>query len=652
MRNLLSQGLIMQYSILWFIIFQCCVVFPLSIRFDPMKLISDGINYNEMSYIMLALLNNKHYAALLGFLKHPFYDFGEYYYEACESLSISMVMDVVESELAYEDQCVILSEKCIYRASGLLKKLRASNINFLPVNPMCHDEFTPLQVSPEVYKNFYASAVKSSSDPKQKPVNFYNWLHLKNFNPSWYFNLQTIVNPICSTLNGIMFQEASELQKFWIMSILKEKLWRIELDSVSFEAINVLKLMISLDSIHQTLQNDDEMSPLLDQCKGYLSSLIKYCEKQNDTGTDRFTINVIRTICNWSESTMASLIDLIEQSGVLFHSDLLVGVFTLDISSDRADQIRLLKIIAAQNPHIKTIQVLAGIKHLSMFWSQFAEIFGEELILQLPEFESRRSLSEKFKALRSKLLPFPRLQRLEFIPGLIDFQREPKELFRDACVDFYENLCGYSNSLTSVVVQSGQRNGKIKNVIFLDFISKFFESFLKLPEFYIITNDNSKDSVIELIPSPLLSSECVHVIIVFIVHYSLAGRIAPFKINRKYLQACLKLDEVEINSVFLNNIKHIRLEFLLISQVVAFKSHYTSSNYFLFIIEKYNEIVEYRDENSKSESLQVLSSKEYHWLNSSFLESSKHISFALRRKFPNTFNFDEIYYLLFERINL
>lgn len=215
--------------------------------------------------------------------------------------------------------------------------------------------------------------------------------------------------------------------------------------------------------------------------------------------------------------------------------------------------------------------------------------------------------------------------------------------------DFGEILNDYSDNLSSFKVGSFNRYGNFQSLEFKTFLRKVLEYFLKVPELY---NKESGGIVF----SPILPKFYISILMNFLIHSAFLGEPAPFKLDKKYFLASLKLKESELSTVFKDNSYSFNVNYHKISMALGTKYWHNfssscslNSQHMFSIFKNYESIQKVRfrkDQNIAS----LISDEAADWLKRSFHDNSVAIRTSIYRRFKMShFTSLEVYYILFEK---
>ena len=632
-----------------------------TVKINPLTMISSGMTYSNIFEIMRGLLVTQQYKALLEMLKYPSYDLSVPYQSACEYLNTDMVKDILNN-FEIDDQVILLSENCVCKSFHFWTKIKTEEIALLPVSPMANRKFSPIIVEPLKFLEILKHALSIYSNPKTRPIDFYSWLRNSRIKAANYFSsIPTISLLIPNFMNGIMFFVAEFAHQSWLLNLFDSRINDLInfKSSVKFDHfwIELLKIFIVLKSIYNAILVYKYSSPIdpLPRIIKSIKTITSFCE-------DYFTLNkidelaskVIKIITNMNvrsknPTTLAEVIKIFLGSKEEIHPDWIVGLLMCKLPSKPEDLYHILLYVSEKNPHYHTLEIISNLMVQDLNFNTFKDcksLFKKELLLENPEMTVLRPLSRKFRDLRTKMLPFPRIIRHELIAGLLDAPREPQELFRDIVNDFHEKYSVYLKDMTSVMTTSFTRTGSVKLVNTMTFISKALKAFLNVPEFYTITSI-SKDNRVIIVPNPFLPAKYIKILTALIVHASLLGRRVPFKFDKEYFMQSLKADSDKLSDIYNSNSSELEFMFVKISHVLNSVSWYENSNYMNLILEVYHDI------NLLSDFLvRIIDTPKpaIDWLHQNFIEGASAVRTAVRNVFCfYHFNSTEIYYILFDK---
>lgn len=631
-----------------------CHVKTLSVELNPIKMISSGMTQGTVIKIMKELLLTENYEALLQILKYPTYNFSEpYETSVCLILTVEIVKNIINT-VNLDDQIILLSDQCICKAYNLWWEITVEEVTQLPVNPMSASEFSPLLVAPVIFEAVIKEALKNYSNDKMKPIDFYSWLNYPRVNAQNYFHsFPSMAKMIPSFMNGYMFHGACVKHQIWLLNIIQKRIN----DLINFAVIGpldnsywieIFKVFIVLNSIYATVDFNLYPEERYLSIPTYIKLIVRYCEEFSPSITNEFGLRVSNIISNFKTITLSEVVQVLFDSGEDFHPDWFIGLLMCKLTSTSEDYRNILFYISRRNPHYRTIETISTlmvtVENTNIF-NECKTFFKEETLLQNPDVIIWRPLQWRFRDLRSKLLPFPMFYRHELIAGLLDAPREPQELLRDIVNDFYEKYQTYTNQMTSIVVTSFTKSGKIRVVDSLTMLYKALDAFLQLPEYYTVTSKGS-DGRVELIFNPLLPTKYIQIIMNLIIHLALLGGPVPFKIHEEYFKQCLK----GLNDNLLDIYEDYSSDFLFmyskISQATDSNDWYSLPNYMSYILENYNEISMLSDDLVR---ISPVPERVSDWLRKSFMENASMLRVAVRTAFSIfRFTISEIYYILFK----
>jgi hypothetical protein len=641
--------------ILLFLIF-CNVILTLSVKFNPIKMISSGTKHRTIVSIMKELLLTTNYEALLQILKYPTYDFSEIYQTSvCLFLTVEIVKNIINN-FNFDDQIILLSDQCISKAFNLWKDINVEEVALLPVNPMSNCDFSPTSVGPALFEAVMKEALENYSNEKlKKPIDFYSWLSDSKYSARNLFDnhIPSMAIMVPSFMNGYMFHGAYEQHQFWILSLFKK---RID-DLINFEKIvtvdnyywiEVLKVFIALKSIRNTVDHIFYPGDHVESIRCYTNLLIRLCKDFLVIKVDnKFGIRVLNIINNFSlTTTLSEVIQVLFDSGQDFHPDWFINLLMCQLSSETSeDYLNILFYISKRNPHYQTIEIISVLMTEDVF-KESKSFFNQDLLLQNPSSYILRPLKRRFIDLRLKFLPFPMFCTNVMISGLLDAPREFQKLLRDIVNNFYEKYDFYTIQMTSIVLTSFTKSGKVRVVDSLAMLYKALNTFLQLPEYYTITSKAcSDDGRVELIFNPFLPTKYIQILMNLIIHLALLGGRSPFKIDQEYFKECLKGPSDNLLGKYEDCSSHFEFMFLKISQASKSNNWYALPNHMYHIVENYNEIAMLSDDLVK---LTPIPKKGAEWLCKGYMDNSSTLRMAVINVFPLChFSSLEIYYILF-----
>lgn len=615
------------------IIVQLLILLPLLtecllVTLNPMKMLSSGIQITNINRILKGLIETKQYPAVLGFLKHPAYDFDPIYRSLCRGFTLETFTDIIENVSSFDDQVLLLSDRCLSRASILWNEIEPEHILLLPVSPLADSEFGPLQVKPADFKRILQHALITYSDPRRRPINFGNWMRDSTVRPFNYFSgTAEVASEIISFMNPIILSAAdSAYQQHWIISVLERHMCDL-MDIFSYSDpqsfwTSLLKLFVVIKSIDAYTHSEAISPETVTKMKKFTQRIIDFVKTELVRGQlVGYGSKAGEMICqlNSKAAPLLSVFDLLASVREDLHPDWLVALLTLNLPASTSDYYKIILYIAARNPHYETLEILEHLFALDLDpliqGRQFYQIFGAEKMSENPGKWLFKPLQWRFRSLRTEVLPFPRgRSRVEVFSEIINQEIWPRDMFHQIMTDFDEILSIYSDHFTSFSVGSYDRNGSLRSVDFKTFLRRALQCFLNFPELYsghVETGIIFNPALIPKFYIPILMS--------FLVHSAFLGEPAPFKLDKKYFVASLRANEPELEAVF--------------------KDYYHLFNA--------NHL------QSPLQSLALISDSDgaaAGWIKRSYKDNSLSIRISIYRRFKKAqFTASEIYYILFEK---
>lgn len=624
-----------------------------------MDLISVGTESFTIQQIMKDLLLTNQYTALAVVIKHPAYDFSEIYESVCKYLTVKHVKDITNT-LAFEDQVALLSEGCIINAHQVWSEIKPQEIMSLPISPFAHKDFNPIYVKPDIFDSLLQHAIENYKDYRRKPINFYYWMLDTRVKPYFYFiETPKVIRRILSFLNPQIFFSTDAIYQNWLLHSIERYMIEALHFSSSSECnetwLSLLKIFITLKSIHLSMYSES-FNPIK-RCFLMMNNILTLAKGIDTDKYDKYGKIIIKLIKMMDfdstvQPNVLQIFNVFVETGHDIHPDWIISLLSCKLPAEFSDYYRILMYISERNPHHETIDVLAQMFSDNLYpsiYSHFLEIFGEAKLLENPAKAIFRPLQGRFRELRARILPFPNMLHCEFISGLLNTHREPYDLYKDIMKKFSEDSQKYSRLLSSVQICSFDRKANRKPVSFAQFLSRAFQSFMGLTDFYIKTTDSSScGSWPSIIFSPILPKLHVHILMSFVVHNSLlAKNPVPFILDYDYFIASLRGKLADLKAIY--NESHILFElaYLKISQLFHDKYWFKRYDYMEFILENYDELELISDENVKIDSVPEEARA---WLLESFMTNASAIRSSVYSFFKLTeFNSLDIYYILFEK---
>ena len=628
------------------------------VNVNPMKMISNGSQISNVRKILRGLIRSGQFTALLGFLKHPAYDFNPIYLDVCEGFTIEIVMDVISTVQSFDDQVILLSEKCITRASSLWNDIKPEQIDLLPVNPLANSEFGPLYVQPAIFKLILQNALRTYSDRRNLPINFHNWMRDSRVKPNTYFsNTPGIAIEIVSFTNPIMFFKADRSYRHWLASLLEGHMYDLMYTSKYIDAnmiwSSLLKLAIVMKSIYMCPALDDP-TDIITRMNLHSIMIVYHAKLKLEKGLDcEFCSKVAEIILKLSPDAavppqMIDVFDILVSINEDLHPDWLIALLKCNLPASTLHYRRIVHYTAERNPHHETIEILSNLftDDLDSFvYKELNSSFGDDKISEHPDNWMFKPLQWRFRNLRTALLPFPVQTSMEIIHGLIDYERVPYKLFRNIMSYFGDNFQQYSTSFTSILVASYDITNNLHVVNHKVFLQKALNSFLNVPELY---HGNAETGIIF---NPIIPKHFVEIIVNFLIHCAVLGEPTPFKIDKSYFLNSLKQDQSNLSNIYFSNADSFHMTFLKISFVMITELWFMYSNHMDNIFNKYKSIMNLNSHSVDQESRKVSISEDAStWLKHSFSDNSIALRAQIYCRFKMTqFTPSEIYYILFEK---